>query len=67
MRDFHHASGKRHKYHAANRPNQYPNHSALASPTVELVHVSPDKFCWLERPGKRRKKRITLPHVSILD
>lgn len=67
MRDFHGSAGKRHKYHTDEKPREFPDHSSCASATVELVYVSPDEFLRLERLGKRRKRKVTLPHVSILD
>lgn len=67
MRDFAGQSAKRPKARAADKPYGYRDHSPIVDATLELVWVSPDEFLRLERLGKRRKRKITLPHVSILD
>lgn len=66
MRDFPSNLGKFRKPHfeAAITPRDFPTQSCLTS--LELAHVSPDEFLRLERLGKRRRKPITLPKVTIL-
>jgi hypothetical protein len=47
-------------------PAGYPTHSSMTSATMELVDVPPDEFLRLERLGKRRKRKVTLPTIGIL-
>lgn len=50
-------------FQAATVPDGFPSKSCTAS--MELVHVSPSEFIRLERLGKRKRKPITLSHVSL--
>jgi LmbE family N-acetylglucosaminyl deacetylase len=68
MKNFQGQAGKRPKFAIVHdHPHGLPDHSSCAGATMELVQVSPDEFLRLERLGKRRKRKITLPHISILE
>ena len=53
------------KVRTSERPWDFPNHATENDGTVELVHVSPETFLWLEGRKRPSRKPISLATVRF--